>query len=280
MATEEPPSGLQAIIAVMQDRLNNLDDEANRIRRAIAELNGASPTAIARAGLSAAAPQAQVHASTGSAVVGKPKAKPAKKRAKRLKYGPGSRLDRVLTDLRAHPESTTPDIAARTNIDQTSVTKLIGQLRGADLVETTRGTGRNELGHHRVVGGTPAPPAPATPANGATGAPKPAPAAAKAKAKPKATSKPRTGPSRQERVLADLAAHPDTRGRDLAERIGVRDTDVYNILRPLIDAGQVLRDTKPGNKPSTFRLAAPAAEQTPDATDATPTPVATSSTTP
>lgn len=268
-STPPAPQGLEAIIAVMQDRLANLDVEASRIRRAIAELRGEDLPAILR-------PQPPVHplhASTGKAKA------PAKKRPrKRLAIVAGSRLDRILNDVRSHPDTITPDIAKRTGIDDTSITKLLKQLREAELISSTVGAGRHAHSRHSPVGEY------AVPMTAAVTAPQ---------AKPKPATRNRginqhthSGPSRAEQVLADLQAHPGTTGRDASERTGLPDTTIYNVARKLIDSGIVRRDSKPGNQASTYTVIAPPPvaevvnDQTPPAPDTTEVSSSTPVTTP
>lgn len=314
MAAPEVPQGLDVIIAVMQDRLLVLEDEAARLRRAIAELNGASPTAIARSlprpstppspqplsSPQAQAPSAasslsgrreeivadvQAHpnsnkddiakrlgsspaavakhlrslvaegaiqqtggagrypyvysAVAGAAVATKPAAK--RKHRARLNIVPGSRLDKTLADIRAHAGATTKEISDRTGIDQTSVTKLLGQLREANFIESVKPPGRNQFSRHTALS-------------------QPSPGVRPASA-------PGT-PSRAERILADIQAHPDTIGREIAERTGLMDTEVYNLARKLEDDGKIVRDAKPGNQPSTFRAAPATPEPAPATTGA------------
>lgn len=324
--SEELPTGLDAIVAIMQDRLALLDDEAVRIRRAIVELTGASPADVERgrvelppflrpqppahplSALQATAASGALsrreeilaeveaypnstkddiakrldttaeavykhlkrltndgairrtggvgrHPATYMAVAGATKLPAAKKPAakrkaaarKPLTIAPGSRIDRILTDVRAHPNSTVPEIAERSKVDRTSTTKLVGELRKAGFVETTKGAGRNDFSRHRAAGdATPAaaiPPAPNTTA-----------------AKPRPSSRPYNpanqhtspGPSRADRLLADVTAHPETTAKAASERLGIADTEAYNVARKLVEEGKLIRQEHPGRAPSTF----------------------------
>lgn len=239
---------LDEVTATMKARITELDNEAGRLRQALALLDGAPPDPLASPRVTVVPQEAPAKPKAKAAAKAKPKST-AKPKPGALRIEPGSRLDKILTDVGAHPNSTTREISQRTGIDDTSVTKLLGKLRGVNLIETEKGTGRSEFGRHRTVGvQAPAP------------APQSKPAAPKPRAKRQATT---NGPSRSDRVLADIQAHPDAIGRDIAARVGIKDTEVYNLARKLEDEGKITREARPGNQPSTFRAVEPAEEPGP-----------------
>jgi hypothetical protein len=109
---------------LLESRLNEVEDEANRLRRAISSLSEGS------AGAAAKSSPSKLRA--GRSARSKPRAKPRAKRARR-----GEREGQLLASIKAHPENSVSQHARAIGVSPQQAYPLLKRLGAAGRIEKT-----------------------------------------------------------------------------------------------------------------------------------------------